>query len=260
MSRKGSSPRLAGAVDGVPEALLRGLRDKADAAAHLQDRRAYSWISRGSLLKFSIGSGRVKKERKSSQVLLLDDDHDLLDPGVERLLDDQQDRGLGDAVAVDDGEQLLLDRLGGREEPRAEAGGRDERRAGPWGPCRSVSVQRRQPEVALEDLDHGLLVGLAPGDELRRAVALRSDALATPDVRLQGLVREHPVQDRRRQFRGAGGGGVAVEERLRLGHQGAEARGVPGFERGPSPAPTIRRLIGPSNSCTPRSTGPSAKG
>ena len=50
-------------------------------------------------------------------------------PGFERLLDDEQDRRLGDAVPVDDREQLLLGGLGGREEPRAEAGGRDERLA-----------------------------------------------------------------------------------------------------------------------------------
>ncbi len=48
---------------------------------------------------------------------------------------------------------------------------------------------------------------------------------------LSGFVRQHAVQDGRGQFLGAGGRGVAVEERLRLDHQRPEALAVALLQR-----------------------------
>ena len=73
---------------------------------------------------------------------------------------------------------------------------------------------------------HRLLVGLAAGDELGRAIPLRADPLATPDVRLKRLVAEHAVQGRGSQLYGGGGDGVTIKEALGLDHQPTQVLGV----------------------------------
>ena len=152
----------------------------------------------------------MKNERKSSRSSSWTMTTTSSIPALERLLDDQEDRRLGDPVPVDDREQLLLRRLRGREQARAEAGGGDERAADARAGAEREG-EARHAEVALEHLDRGLLVGRAPRDELRRAVALRADALAAPDVRLHRRVGEHAVEHGRGELLRAGGRGVAVE-------------------------------------------------
>ena len=102
-----------------------------------------------------------------------------------------------------------------------------------FGPVPSVRVRPGRPRSRSRISTTACWSAALRRDELRGAVALRADALAAPDVRPQRLVREHAVQHRRGQLLGAGGSGVAVEERLRLGHQRAEPLGVARLERRP---------------------------
>jgi hypothetical protein len=76
------------------------------------------------------------------------------------------------------------------------------------------------------------MIVLAAGDELGRAITLRADPFAAPDVRLERLVVQDPVQHGRCQFLRAGRHGVAVKERLGLPHQRSQPLGVPGLQRG----------------------------
>ena len=113
--------RLARAVDGVTESFLGFLGDESDVPADLQDApRVLLEVAR-QLVVVLDRDLRVEEGAEVVEVVFLDDDDDLLDAGLQRLFHDQQDGGLGDAVAVDDREQLLLGRLGGREQARAEA-------------------------------------------------------------------------------------------------------------------------------------------
>ena len=146
--------RRAGAVDRVAEALLGRLGHERDAAPDLEDPAGVLLGLARQLVEVLDRDLVVEERLEVLEVLLLHDDDHLLDARLERFLDDQQDRGLGDAVPVDDREQLLLRRLAGREEPRAEAGGRDERFAD-LGARGERQRQGGEAQVALEDLDHG---------------------------------------------------------------------------------------------------------
>ena len=210
-------------------------------------RRAYSWERARELVEVLDRDLGREERLEVLEVVLLHDDHDLVDAGLEGLFDDQQDRGLRDAVPVDDREQLLLRRLARGEQPRAEAGRRDQRAAH----ARAGAERERQAgdaEVALEDLDRGLLVRCAAGDELRRAVALRADALAAVHVRLQRRVREHPVQHGGGELLRAQRRRVAVEQALRLAHQGAQPLRV---ARRAGPPPPRARCGGSSARAAP---------
>ena len=47
---------------------------------------------------------RVKEGSKIIQIVFLNDDDHFFQAGLQRFLDNQQDRRLGDAVPIDDGE------------------------------------------------------------------------------------------------------------------------------------------------------------
>jgi hypothetical protein len=70
--------------------------------------------------------------------------------------------------------------------------------------------------------DDSVDVVTGPAQELRGAVALRSDALAAPHMALQRLVRQQCVQQRRRQLRRTHWHRAAVELCLRLHHEPAQ--------------------------------------
>ena len=166
-----------------------------------------------------------KNDAEIVQVIFLNDEDDLLDPGAQSLLDQQQNNRLGDAVAVDDGKQLLLGCLGGREQARAESGGRDHGLAH-FLPRLQCQRQTGHFQIPLDDFDQGLLIRRAARDELRGAVSLRTDSFAAPDVRFDGFVIQDAVQQRRGQFFRAGGNRVAVEPFLRFDHELAHAARV----------------------------------
>ena len=126
------------------------------------------------------------------QVLFLDDEDDLFNSCAQRLLYKQQNNRLRDAVAVDDREQFLLGCLGGREKTRAESGGRD------YGLAHLLPRLERQRQaghfqIPFDNLDQGLLIRGAAGNKLSRAVSLRADAFAAPDVRLDWFVVQDAV-------------------------------------------------------------------
>jgi len=157
--------------------------------------------------------------------VFLDDDDHLVQSGVERFLDDQQDGRFGDAVTVHNREQLFLGCFRRGEQPRAEACRWDES----FAHLRAAGERQLQAghfQVTLDDLDDRLLVGLAAGDELRGAVALRADTLAAPDVGLERLVVQDAMQHGCGELLWTGRDGVAVEEFLRFDHQRAEPLGV----------------------------------
>ena len=68
------------------------------------------------------------------------DDHDPLDPGVARLLDDVLDEG-----PVDQGQHLLGLGLGGRQEARTQARGGENGDANSWTCDRSVAERPAGP-------------------------------------------------------------------------------------------------------------------
>jgi len=168
---------------------------------------------------------RLEERLEGGPVVRLDDDGHLVYPRADRLLHDHLDDRLGQAVAVHQWRQFLLDRLRGREHARAEAGGRNHRLADPPG-RRDVERQAGQVQVAGQDLGRPVPgLGVA-GQQLGRAVALAPHALTAPDEFLDGPVGEDLVEFGGRQFLRAHRRQVLVEQALGLGHQGTQGPGV----------------------------------
>ena len=114
-----------------------------------------------------------------------------------------------------------------------------------FGPVRERQREPGQAEVALEDLHDRLLIARAARDELRRAVALRADALAAPDVRLERLVRQHAVQHGRGQLLRAGRARRSGRRTPAPRSSACRAaRRLPASSAALA-SPTIRLLIGP---------------
>ena len=90
----------------------------------------------------------VEERAEIVQVVFLHDDDDLLDARLQRLFDDQQDSRLGDAVPVDDREQLLLGGFAGGEQARAKARRRDDRLAHPGARAQRQLTGRVTPDRA----------------------------------------------------------------------------------------------------------------
>ena len=116
---------VAGAVDGVSEALLFALLDVGDMSADVGEvggLRLAVVLETGEL---GVGAGR---EVGGDEVAVggSDDDGDVVAAGGERLLDDALEDGLADAVGGDHRQEFLLDGLGGGEHTGAESGGGDE--------------------------------------------------------------------------------------------------------------------------------------
>ncbi len=110
----------------MAEALLGGLGHERDAPADLEDPPRVVLEVPGQLVVVLDRDLLREEGAEVLEVLLLDHDHDVLDPGLESLLDDEQDRRLRDPVPVHHREELLLGGLARREEARAEARGGDE--------------------------------------------------------------------------------------------------------------------------------------
>ncbi len=113
----------------------------------------------------------VKERAEILQVMFLDDDDHLLNAGLQGFFNDQQDGWLGNPVPVNDGKKLFLGSLGGREESCAKAGCRDDRFANLLARAQG-KLQAAYSQIALDDLDHCLLIRRAAGDELSGAIAL----------------------------------------------------------------------------------------
>jgi hypothetical protein len=117
--------RFSRGVNGVPKAFLVLLDDKLDALAHLQDAARILLESGRQFVVVFNRNLLVEEGLEIGQVVFLDDDDHFFDAGFDRFFHNQQDGRLGDAVAVDDREQLFFGRLGGREQARAKPGRRE---------------------------------------------------------------------------------------------------------------------------------------
>ena len=163
---------LARAVDGVAEALLRLLLHEAHVPTDLQDPARVGLGPRAEAVEVLDRDLVAEEGAELLEVGLLDDDHDLLDPGLERLFDDQQDRGLAIPSRSTTGNSSFLAALLGKSRvPKPAAGTRARRTAGP-----SVSVRHETPGRAPGPRPRP--VGRAAGHELGGAVALGADPLA----------------------------------------------------------------------------------
>ena len=162
---------LARTPDRVAEAFLYILRHKGDTPPQLQDVVIELFALARELVVVLDGGRGAEKLLEQFEVGALHQDTDLLDPGIDRLFDNRHDDRLDAALAVDHGEELLLDRLGCGEEARPKAGRGDDRLAH-TAPRLDRQLQAGLIEVAFDDLNHLTLALLVLRNELGRTVAL----------------------------------------------------------------------------------------
>ncbi len=113
----------------------------------------------------------VEERLESFQVVLLHDDDYLVYAGIKRFLDNQQDSWLGNPIPVNNREQLLFGRFRSREEPRSEAGCRDDGLAHLLASAQCQG-EARHLQITLDDFNYCLLISLASRDELCCSVTL----------------------------------------------------------------------------------------
>ena len=75
------------------------------------------------------GQLSVEKGLKIVQIILLDDNNHFFDASLDGFFNNVQDGWPGYALAIDNREQLFLDRLRSREEAGAKSSGGDDRLA-----------------------------------------------------------------------------------------------------------------------------------
>lgn len=202
---------LTSAVDGMTQPFLTRLDDEGNAAAHIEQTAGVVLKMTRQFVEIFDGDLKIEKVTEGVEVAFLYDDNDFFDTGFERFFDDEQYGGFGDAVTINDGKQFFFGGFAGGEEACAKTGSRDDRFAN-FRPGAESQPEGGQVQVTFQNFDNGLLVGGAAGDELGGAISLRTHALAPPDMRLERLIVEDAIENRRGQFLWAGGGSIPVEK------------------------------------------------
>ena len=157
--------------------------------------------------------------------LLLGTQHqaDFLDATLHQFLKQDEDNGAHHAVGTGNGEEVLLQRTRGGIEARAKACHGDD--GFPDGMYGTQGQRIGFHALTVQIVDDPLLVVGTAGQELHRAVAMRTDTLATPHPGLDLRVIQHRVQLGSPQGR-RHGGYILVEHLLSLGHQASQRLGI----------------------------------
>jgi len=99
----------------VTESLLRRLDDEFYVTADVEDMpRIFLKMARQFVVVFD-GDLLVEERLELIEIILLHHQDHLFDACFQRFFDDQQDGGLGNAIAVDNRKEFLLGGLAGRE-------------------------------------------------------------------------------------------------------------------------------------------------
>mmetsp|Transcript_38554 Transcript_38554/g.84736 ORF Transcript_38554/g.84736 Transcript_38554/m.84736 type:complete len:291 (-) Transcript_38554:807-1679(-) len=194
--------RMRGCEDRVAEAALFDLRDEVHAPpGFVDDRGVVAHPLRQPLQRTRFG-GPMEYVVKCAARGLVDNDHNFEDASRQRLLNEDEDCGLHDAVGVEHREERRRKRLRRWEERLREGG------SGNDGLCHRPGRADLQWQAAHLQLrgDHRhrrLHVRRRLAQQLRTPVALRSDALGAPDVLAQRRVGEDAVEVGSGELRGA---------------------------------------------------------